>query len=281
MHGTEIFQIERIPAGITPFSRRLAVVGSGLAHAMVVILGIWLSLLPRSIGSPERPLTSPRLNLVWLTSPGPAGGGGGGGDRTRVVAPAQQPGRHQLTAPTVRPKPAAVEKPKEPPPVTPLTIPALPMAAATATAPGAVLDPTPPAAPTQGSGTGGGAGTGSGTGSGEGQGSGLGAGLGGGTGGGSYRPGSGVTMPELVQEVKPTYTAEAMRAKLQGIVVLECVVQVDGTIGDVTIIKSIDKVFGLDQQAIKAAKGWRFRPGRRFGDPVPVIVTMELSFTLR
>ena len=46
-------------------------------------------------------------------------------------------------------------------------------------------------------------------------------------------------MPELVQEVKPMYTAEAMRSKLQGIVVLECVVQVDGTIGDVTI--SIDR----------------------------------------
>ena len=77
MPRTEIFQIERRPAGITPFSRRLAVVGSALAHAMVVILGIWVSQLPRSPGSPERPQTTPRLNLVWLTSPGPAGGGGG------------------------------------------------------------------------------------------------------------------------------------------------------------------------------------------------------------
>ena len=72
-----------------------------------------------------------------------------------------------------------------------------------------------------------------------------------------------------------------MRAKVQGIVLLECVVLTDGTIGDVNIIMSLDKVFGLDEQAIKAAKQWRFRPGRRFDVPVPVIVTIELSFTLR
>ena len=39
--------------------------------------------------------------------------------------------------------------------------------------------------------------------------------------------------------------------------------------------------FGLDQEAIKAAKMWRFRPGMRQGEPVPVIITIELTFTLR
>jgi protein TonB len=81
--------------------------------------------------------------------------------------------------------------------------------------------------------------------------------------------------------VKPNYTVEAMRAKIQGIVVLECVVLTDGTIGDARITKSLDKTFGLDEEAIRTAKQWRFKPGRRFGQPVPVFVTLELSFTLR
>ena len=87
-------------------------------------------------------------------------------------------------------------------------------------------------------------------------------------------------MPKLVREVTPNYTAAALRAKIQGIVVVECVVLPDGTIGDVKI-QSLDKIFGLDEEAVKTAKQWRFKPGRRFGEPVPVFVKIELSFTLR
>jgi periplasmic protein TonB len=115
----------------------------------------------------------------------------------------------------------------------------------------------------------------------EGKGPGLGAGSGGGTGGGVYRPGSGVTSPELLKEVKPNYTADAMRAKVQGVVLLECVVLEDGSVGEVKILQSLDKTFGLDEEAVKAAKQWRFAPGRRFGKPVPVYVKIELGFTLR
>ena len=43
----------------------------------------------------------------------------------------------------------------------------------------------------------------------------------------------------------------------------------------------IDPVFGLDQEAIKAARQWRFAPGTRMGQPVPVQVIIELEFTLR
>ena len=88
-------------------------------------------------------------------------------------------------------------------------------------------------------------------------------------------------MPKLVREVTPNYTVAALRAKIQGIVVVECVVLPDGTIGDVKIIQSLDKVYGLDEEAIKTAKQWRFQPGRRLGEPVPVFVQIELSFTLR
>ena len=72
-----------------------------------------------------------------------------------------------------------------------------------------------------------------------------------------------------------------MRAKVQGLVRLEGVVLPDGTVGDVRVIRSLDNVFGLDEEAIKAAKQFRFRPGTRQGQPVAVLVTFEIEFALR
>ena len=209
-----------------PRSPRLAVGASVSIHIIVGALAIWLSTLPRSFAAPEQARSAPRYDLIWIASPGPGGGGGGGGNQTTVVAPVRQVGPDRLTVPTARSDPKPVRTPKPPPPVTPLTVPVQPSAAAIEIVPG-VVSPIPSTATTQGPGSVGGAGSGSGTGSGEGRGSGLGPGDGGGTGGGAYRPGSGVSMPQLVREVKPTYTVSAMRAKVQGIVVVECVVLPD------------------------------------------------------
>ena len=63
----------------------------------------------------------------------------------------------------------------------------------------------------------------------------------------------------------PEYTNAAMQAKLQGTVVLEAVVLTDGTVGDVRIMRSLDSTFGLDQNAIKAVRQWRFMPGELKG----------------
>jgi protein TonB len=72
-----------------------------------------------------------------------------------------------------------------------------------------------------------------------------------------------------------------MRAKVQGTVLLQCVVRPDGGVTDVQVLRSLDPVFGLDQEAIKAARQWRFEPGTRMGQPVSVQITIELTFTLR
>jgi TonB family protein len=223
-------------------------------------------------------------NIIWLSQPGPGGGGGGGGNRTQAPPrQAEEPGKDKITVPVS--KPPKLEPPKqatkEPDPIEQLNIPAKSLAAATESLPGAIEGPPAPPTPSQGSGIGGGAGTGMGIGIGPGSGSGLGPGSGGGTGGGAYRPGNGVTLPRLVREVKPNYTSDAMRAKIQGIVVLECVINTNGDVTEVRILQSLDRIFGLDQEAIKAAKQWRFSPGSRLGEPVPVLITMELSFTLR
>jgi TonB family protein len=95
-----------------------------------------------------------------------------------------------------------------------------------------------------------------------------------------YRPGQeGTTMPVLVREAKPNYTAEAMRSKIQGTVLMECVVEENGTCGNVRVTRSLEP--GLDREAMNALQGWRFEPGKRQGRPVPVIVTIEMAFTLR
>jgi len=97
---------------------------------------------------------------------------------------------------------------------------------------------------------------------------------------GVVRAGNGVTIPRLIKQVRPQYTAEAMRARIQGSVMVECVVNTDGTVSNARVIRSLDATFGLDQEAIKAAKQWLFAPGTRNGEPVPVMVSIELTFTL-
>ena len=225
----------------------------------------------------------PNTNIIWLSQPGPGGGGGGGGNRMKEPPrQAEMPGRDKITVPVSKPpKMEMQEAKKEPDPVAQLNIPAKSLASAQDSLPGAIDAPPGPPTLSQGSGSGGGAGTGSGSGIGPGSGSGLGPGSGGGTGGGVYRPGNGVTLPRVLHEERPQYTSDAMRAKVQGTVLLECVVRPDGSVGDVQVIRSLDPTFGLDQQAVAAARKWRFAPGTRLGEPVPVLITIELTFTLR
>ncbi len=132
----------------------------------------------------------------------------------------------------------------------------------------------------QGPGSGTGVGDGVGTGIGSGRGPGLGPGSGGGTGGGVYRPGGAVTPPTIVSQVRPSYTNDALRNKIQGAVVLEVIVRRDGTPSDIRIVRSLDPR-GLDEQAIAAVQEWRFNPGRLSGMPVDVLVTVVLDFSIR
>jgi len=253
-----------------------------------VAFGVLALLLVRYSGStvhetPVLPDKNPS-SIVWLVQPGPGGGGGGGGNKMKEPPrKAELPGKDKITVPVQ--KPPSLEAPpqvakNEPIPIPTLNIPAQALAAAQDSLPGAIDAPSAPTV-SQGSGSGGGAGTGRGSGVGPGTGSGLGPGSGGGTGGGVYRLGSGVATPVLLREVKPQYTSDAMRAKIQGTVLVECVVNKDGTVGDVQVVRSLDSVFGLDQEAIKAARQWRFRPGTKLGEPVPVLITIQLDFSLR
>jgi len=228
--------------------------------------------------------TSP-IRLVWLNRPGPGGGGGGGGNQM-----SQPPRRVELPGHDVRTVPAAKPKSIEPParvpadrePIPQVIMPVQTMALGTEILPGAI--DAPPAAPTlsQGTGKDSGAGTGVGSGDGPGRGPGFGDGRDGGMDGGVYHLGSGdITMPVELRKGIAQYTTEAMRARAQGAIVVACVVQTTGVCTNIRVMRSFNPTFGLDQEAIKAAARWRFRPAMRRGQPVPVLVTMEIAFALR
>src|SRR5262245_41073907 len=95
-----------------------------------------------------------------------------------------------------------------------------------------------------------------------------------------YEPGNGVTLPMIVKEVKPQYTAAARDKNVQGAVLLQAVVLENGHIADDVIVeRSLDAE--LDQQAISALKQWEFKPGTKDGKPVAVRIHCELTFTLK
>ncbi len=91
----------------------------------------------------------------------------------------------------------------------------------------------------------------------------------------------GVTLPKVISEVKPQYTPEAMQARIEGTRIMTAVVRTEGRPVDIEITKSLDTEYGLDKQAVAALSQWRFEPGLKDGKPVPVRVTVEMTFTLK
>ena len=291
------------PAGARSPARGL--MGSGAVHAALLAALVIVTTLGVKSEVLEQPPPK-EARLVFLAIKGPGGGGGGGGLRQPAPPPkAQLKGPSTLRSPVPPPRPITSRKPEPKverpltPPVRPAPLPRPvepppPVAAKPAPMPQVVApvvaseaDPRDRAgvmesasdANSQGPGSGGGAGAGQGTGMGEGDGSGIGPGSGGGTGGGPYRPGSGITPPDLLREVKPEYSQDARRRGIEGDVVLEIVVRRDGSVGDVKILRGLGA--GLDQRAVDAVRQWRFSPARRYGTPVDVVVEVALEFKLR
>jgi TonB family protein len=89
-----------------------------------------------------------------------------------------------------------------------------------------------------------------------------------------------VVAPQVKREIIPSYTSEAMRAKIQGIVHLEIVINEDGTVGAVRLTKSLDREHGLDREAMAAARYWLFEPAKLDGRPVKVRAELDLEFRL-
>ncbi|HYN06576.1 MAG TPA: energy transducer TonB [Vicinamibacterales bacterium] len=89
---------------------------------------------------------------------------------------------------------------------------------------------------------------------------------------------TGLVQPTIRTSVQPKYTADAMRAKIQGMVEVEAVIQADGTVGRARVLKSLDQQ--LDNTALDAVRQWVFEPGKLNAQAVPVVVKLTLEFRL-
>lgn len=239
-----------------------------IVHVVAIaLLVLFVSFLPKKVY--ESILPARIEDFIYKVDPGP-GGGGGGGNKSP-----DPPKKAELPKVVDPPKPTPVVVPQEIPvptePVLSLSLESVkPVDIA---APGDLSTNPNASATSRGSGTG--------TGAGPGRGSGLGPGSGGGFGGGVFNIGNGVTSPIATYQPKPKYTADAMRAKVQGTVVMSAVVLPDGSVTDIRVTRSLDQSFGLDEEAKKTAAQWRFRPGTLKGEPVAVRILIELDFNLR
>ena len=253
-----------------------------LTHvAGFLLVAFVMSRLPG--GNPPAKITSETLpQVTWIAQDG-LGGGASGNDRPEPARTTELPGHDALTVPVSTPHKSDPEMTKDPPkPEQQIQIPAVMTMAGIQELPGIISAPTSASiTDSQGPGTGGRGGQGKGSGDGPGTGPGLGPGRDGGTGGDAYQVGNGVVSPRLIREIKPGYTPEAMRARIQGMVTLQVVVLPDGSVGPAHVARSLDSTFGLDQEALKTVKLWRFMSGTLAGRAVPVLVEIELTFTLR
>ena len=123
-------------------------------------------------------------------------------------------------------------------------------------------------------------GNGRGNGMGNGNGAGLGPGEGWNTGGGLPNAGTGgYGIPQCLYCPRADYSDEAMKVKIQGVVELLAVVTLDGRVTNVQVVKGLG--YGLDENAIKAARTWRLRPALGpDGRPAAVREIIEMTFQL-
>jgi TonB family protein len=218
------------------------------------------------------------------------GGGGGGG--TRALTPASKgvlprASDKQFVPPTpivVNMAPELVMEPT-------IIAPALASLPANASGllpigdPNGVIGP-----PSAGPGTGGGIGDGTGHGVGPGTGPGVGPGRGGGYGGGAFGPGGGSETPYKMGGVgglaaptcsvrpEPTYSDDARKAHIQGTVILDSIIQKDGSINVNGVSGSLG--YGLDDAAKEALKKWKCSPGKLDGQAVAVQIQIVINFHL-
>ncbi|MFZ3264706.1 MAG: energy transducer TonB [Terriglobales bacterium] len=85
--------------------------------------------------------------------------------------------------------------------------------------------------------------------------------------------------PAVIYRPDPECSKEAEKAKIGGTVVLHVVVGTDGLAHDVSVVRSMG--YGLDEQAIKAVKNWKFKPATEKGSGKPASVEISVEVTFR
>jgi protein TonB len=93
-----------------------------------------------------------------------------------------------------------------------------------------------------------------------------------------FRPGQGIKEPRRVSGLPPEYPLIARSARVQGVVILEAVIDEHGEVGRIKVLRSVPL---LDQAAITAVQQWRYTPTLLNGAPVSVLMTITVNFTLQ
>jgi protein TonB len=91
----------------------------------------------------------------------------------------------------------------------------------------------------------------------------------------------GLSAPRIQRRVDAEYPAAARQRRIQGVVALRCLLEPDGTISTALVTGSLDTEFGLDDEALKAVRQWRFDPARVDGKPVAVVIVVTVPFPPR
>jgi periplasmic protein TonB len=95
--------------------------------------------------------------------------------------------------------------------------------------------------------------------------------------GGPVRVGGDIKPPRKVKDVRPVYPPAAQAAGVQGIVILEAIIDTSGRVSEAKVIRSVDL---LDMAALDAVRQWEFEPTLLNGQPVAIIMSVTINFAL-
>jgi protein TonB len=88
-----------------------------------------------------------------------------------------------------------------------------------------------------------------------------------------------VKPPEKLYAPQPRYTEEARKARIQGVVILQAIVDALGNVTRVQVLKGLPQ--GLDTSAVDTVQTWKYKPATLEGEPVPVYLNLTISFSLQ
>jgi protein TonB len=95
---------------------------------------------------------------------------------------------------------------------------------------------------------------------------------------GPMRVGGDVKAPIVDNRAQPDYTETARKARIAGVVIVEAIIDKNGNVDDVKVVKGLP--MGLADEAVKAVKKWKFKPGTHNGQAVATIFNLTVNFKL-
>jgi TonB family protein len=91
------------------------------------------------------------------------------------------------------------------------------------------------------------------------------------------KPGE-ITPPHAVSSPDPEYSEMARQIKWKGTAIISLIVDPSGSVRDLQIVEPLGA--GLDDKAVAAVSQWKFDPAKKDGKPVPVQISVSVTFNL-